>query len=138
MGGCPRPLTRERNRAVRAWDSSMHPPHRSGGERQVLRWQMDMNEGEISILQREAVPHIQELKRCWMEWSGSRAAEKPQVQQCLVDLSHLQLHQPEAEASLTKLWRVWNHCCIPAPSRRQWSPRRAASLIAGAVCLAAG
>lgn len=53
---------------VRAWDSSTYPPCTSGGERQLLRQQTDMSEGEISILQAEAVPRSQELTRCWMEW----------------------------------------------------------------------
>lgn len=46
----------------------MYPPHTSGGERQLLRQQADMIEGEISILQGEAVPHSQELTRRWIEW----------------------------------------------------------------------
>lgn len=51
-----------------AWDSSTDSSHTFGGERQLLREQTDMIEGEMSILQGEAVPHSQELTRCWMEW----------------------------------------------------------------------
>ena len=39
---------------------------------------MDVIEGEISVLQREAAPRSWELTRRWMEWSEPHAAGKPQ------------------------------------------------------------